>query len=286
VLSAIVVSHNRRDALAATLRELAVLGLFETGEVIVADNNSSDGTPAMVRQCFPMVRLLELTSNLGVEAYNLAAAAAKGDTLLVLDDDSWPDGPSLCAAVDTLAARPSLAAVALLPVHPSSRRAEWRHEAEPDAFPLMGCGNLVRTDVWRDFGGYEPTFFLYRNDTDLALRLLATGRGVAFNPAWIVWHDSPTTRRKSERWLRLATRNWLWLCRRHGEGLPALGGMALGVLAALRHAGPSFRRVWCVLSGVHLGITQEPAPTGAPRTGLARLLALKLGLTDSSPGPR
>lgn len=286
MLSAIVVSHNRRDALERTLRELAALGLFDTGEVIVADNASADGSPAMVRADFPRATLMELTDNLGVEAYNRAAAAAQGDTLLILDDDSWPDGASLRAAVAALHASPTLGAVALLPVHPSTRRAEWRHDAEPDAFPLMGCGNLVRADAWRDLRGYEPTFFLYRNDTDLALRLLAGGRGVAFNPDWIVWHDSPAARRKSERWLRLATRNWLWLCRRHGEGLTALAGMALGVLAALRHAGPSFRRARCVLGGVHLGITQEPAPTGTPRTGLARLLAFRLGLHLPRPDPR
>ncbi|MCE7973088.1 MAG: glycosyltransferase family 2 protein [Leptolyngbya sp. PLA1] len=278
MLSAIVVSHNRREALARTLRELAAIGLFQAGEVIVADNASADGSAAMVRERFPGVRLLELSDNLGVEAYNLAAAEARGDTLLILDDDSWPDGDSLRTALATLDARPGLGAVALLPVHPRTNRAEWHHGAEPDAFPLMGCGNLVRADAWRELGGYEPTFFLYRNDTDLALRLLATGRGVAFNPEWVVWHDSPAARRKSERWLRLATRNWLWLCRRHGEGLTALTGMSLGVLAAMRHAGPSFRRVWTVLSGIYLGITQEPAPSDTPRTGLARLLAFRLGM--------
>ncbi len=283
MLSAIVVSHNRRDALARTLRELAALGLFDTGEVIVADNASADGSPAMVRAEFPRAALLELSENVGVEAYNLAAAASRGGTLLILDDDSWPDGPSLRAAQQALAAHPTLGAVALLPVHPATHHAEWRHGPEPQAFPLLGCGNLIRADVWRALGGYEPSFFLYRNDTDLALRILAAGRGVAFDPAWIVWHDSPAARCKSERWLRLATRNWLWLCRRHGDGLTALAGMALGVLAALRHAGPSFRRARCVLGGVRLGLTQEPAPTGTPRTGLARLLAFRLGLHHPHP---
>ncbi|MCC6950239.1 MAG: glycosyltransferase [Phycisphaerales bacterium] len=286
MLSAIVVSHNRRHALARTLHELAALGLFDAGEVIVADNASTDGSPAMVRTEFPRAAVLELSENLGVEAYNLAAAAARGDTLLILDDDSWPDGPSLRAAQGALATRPELAAVTLLPVHPSTQLPEWSHGPEHEAFPLMGCGNLIRAAAWRALGGYEPSYFLYRNDTDLALRLLATGRGIAFDPAWVVWHDSPAARRKSERWLRLATRNWIWLCRRHGEGLTALAGMAMGVLAALRHAGPSFGRVWCVLAGAHLGVTQEPAPAGVPRTGLAGLLAFRLGFSRARPEPR
>src|SRR5690606_34605702 len=89
--------------------------------------------------------------------------------------------------------------------------------APRDDWPVMGCGNLVRRSAWQAVGGYEESFFLYRNDVDLALKLLAAGGkggGVWFDPTWVVWHDSPAAapnRRKSLRWFELATRNWIWL---------------------------------------------------------------------------
>ena len=69
-LSIIVLSYNRIDALRRTLGALA----GREAEIIVADNASTDGTPEMVRHEFPAVRLMDLRENLGVAAFNAAAA--------------------------------------------------------------------------------------------------------------------------------------------------------------------------------------------------------------------
>src|SRR5207253_932781 len=100
--------------------------------------------------------------------------------VLILDDDAHREPAALEAALALLGQRPSIGAVALHPRHPASGASEWpfaeraRTEAE-ERWPVMGCGNLVRTDAWRAVGGYEEGFFLYRNDVDLALKLLAAG---------------------------------------------------------------------------------------------------------------
>src|SRR5262245_29360798 len=133
----------------------------------------------------------------------------------------------------------------------------------------MGCGNPVRTEAWRRVGGYDKDFFLYRNDCDLALKLLAAGLDVRFNPAWIVWHDSPAAARKSDRWLHLATRNWVWLARRHGRGRPAVLGALAGVVWASRQAGFNPLRQWRVLQGATAGLfsSAEPLPPGIEPNG-------------------
>ena len=103
-------------------------------------------------------------------------------------------------------------------------------------WPDFGCGNLVRTELWRQVGGYEEKFFLYRNDTDLALKIRASLSDLAFCPDWWVWHDSVIARRKSVRWLYLSTRNWIWMARRHAVGPRGFVGAALGYLHAHRLA--------------------------------------------------
>lgn len=280
MLSVVILAFNRRDALRSTLRQLAATLASEPHETIVADNASSDGTLDMLRAEFPHVRALAMPTNLGVEAFNRAAASATGDELLILDDDAWPDPASLRAAREAMALDPSVGAVALCPIHPRTHRREWPQITAPsDACPIMGCANLVRTEAWRRVGGYESAFFLYRNDTDLALKLGGAGYRVLVDPAWFAWHDSPATSVKSDRWLELATRNWCWLARRHGTALTRRRAIALGVLWACVQAGLDPDRLTRVFRGAWHGCMTKapPLPRGVPGNdaGLRALIALQ-----------
>ncbi len=270
-LSVIILSFNRREALLRTLREIDTWRATINAEVIVVDNASSDGSPDAVREHAPWARLIVQAANTGVAGFNAGAALATGDTFLILDDDSWPDPAALTAALALLTAKPTIAAVTLVPKHPKTNAIEWPFvtRATP-RFTVMGCGNLVRADAWRKVAGYESGFFLYRNDTDLAMKLLGAGFDVYMDPAWIVWHDSPAALDKSERWLQLATRNWLWLCRRHGGSWRVkVLAATLGVITALRHAGPSLSRLRKVLRGVTDGVDLDapPLPPAVITTG-------------------
>ncbi|HRQ73291.1 MAG TPA: hypothetical protein PLU35_09715, partial [Phycisphaerales bacterium] len=133
-----------------------------------------------------------------------------------------------------------------------------RLEGPRDDWPVMGCCNLVRTAAWRALGGYDEAFHLYRNDVDLAMRLLAAGGGVHVNPGWRCEHDSPAAARKSDRWFRTATRNWVWLARRHGRGPWKPLGLALGWLWAHRLAGARPRSHAAVARGALEGLSHRP----------------------------
>lgn len=279
-LSIVIVAYNRKDALLRTLAHLSSSEPSASAEVIVVDNASADGTAEAVRERFPAVRCLELAENTGVAAFNRGVEAASGQTVLILDDDSWPDPTALALALALLEEREDVAGVALHPRHPDGGRSEWpfarRVRQACDAWPLMGCGNLVRKDAWRRAGGYCEGFFLYRNDTDLALGLSTVGK-VWFDPSWVVWHDSPAATRKSVRWCHLATRNWLWMARRHSRH-PGRFWAWLGVLQAFRLAGSRPAAVMAVVRGVFDGLfgTAPPTTASAPE-GWKALIALRLG---------
>jgi len=282
VLSVVVLSFNRKDALARTLRELeSLLPLSGGGEIIVVDNASTDGTQQALRKSFPRVKLVALPENVGVAGFNRGVEMAAGETLLILDDDAWPTASAVRGASALLARNPNVGAVSLLPRHPASGKAEWPHATTPQhRWPFMGCGLLVRAEAWKRVRGYEERFFLYRNDTDLSLKLLAAGYDVRFEPAWIVWHDSVAADRKPVRWLRIATRNWAWMTRRHGRGAWALIGMAIGFTWALRLAGFHPARLAAVVRGVLDGLfsSRPPLPEGIVPDGaaFARLIKLRL----------
>lgn len=258
MLSVIVLSYNRKDVLRRTLGHLRAILPTITGEseTIVVDNNSTDQSAEMVAADFSDVRLLRLPENVGVAAFNRAAEIAKGDFLLILDDDAWPDGPSLQAALDYLRPEDDVhASIALMPVHPATGVVEWPFLDRPQTYwPFMGCGNLIRKSAWDHLGGYEESFFLYRNDTDLALKLLGSGLECDASPDWIVWHDSPHAARKSDRWLELATKNWVLLARRHARGWRLPFAIVLGWLSSCRHAGLSLHRLRLVTRGFLAGV--------------------------------
>lgn len=279
-LSIVVVAYNRKDALLRTLVRLHAHEPTASAQIIVVDNASNDGTVQALRERYPGVQSIALEANTGVAAFNTGVRAATGRTVLVLDDDACPDTKALSLALALLDDRPEVAAVALHPRHPDGGRSEWpfaRLIADAtDAWPVMGCGNLVRKDAWDRVGGYCEGYFLYRNDTDLALSLQGVG-GVWFDPSWVVWHDSPAAARKSVRWCHLATRNWIWMARRHARGLQRLMA-CLGVLQALRLAGPRPRALAGVFQGTLEGLTRAAPPVGVRAPGAWKaLMALRLG---------
>lgn len=293
-LTVIVLSYNRWDALRATLQSLladpTVQAAGGAESILVADNGSTDGTPGKLAAEFPGVGVMAMDTNLGVEAFNLAVGACESDLVLVLDDDATVVPRALRSAVECLEARPELGAVAFLPRHPRTGRAEWSFGERDDvgrwtsdAWPVMGCANLVRRRDWAAAGGYEQEFFLYRNDTDLALKMLAMRRGVYFDSTWVALHDTAAGAgsRKSARWHRMATRNWVWVCRRHGRGAARVGAAAAGWVWAHALAGLSPARQWATLRGGVEGVVSAPPPLNAAvapdGSHLAGLLALRRG---------
>ncbi|MGE3109592.1 MAG: glycosyltransferase [Phycisphaerales bacterium] len=278
-LSIIVLSYNRREMLGATLARLDAMAELRGAEIIVVDNGSADGSADAARAACPRATVVPLATNMGVAALNEGVNAAGREFVLVLDDDAWPEPGVLTSALSLLRRRADVDAVALHPLHPVTKASEWpfarcEKAGTPrisDRWPVMGCGNLVRRSVWTAVGGYESEYFLYRNDTDLALKILAQpgARGVYFDSSWVVWHDSPAAAAKSRRWHFLATRNWIWTARRHGRGLSGLAGLVLGWMWAHKTAGLAAGKHWHTLRGAAAGVFTSPPPlaSGITRRG-------------------
>jgi hypothetical protein len=93
-LSIIIVSWNVRDKLRKNLEALMKVEGDFSFETIVVDNDSNDGTAAMVEENFPQVRLMANKENLGfAKANNQALASAAGNFILLLNPDMeiYPD---------------------------------------------------------------------------------------------------------------------------------------------------------------------------------------------------
>lgn len=92
-LTVVIVSFNTKEYLDGTLRSLEKI-LQKDWNVVVVDNGSTDGSPALVRQKFPFVTLIESKKNLGfAAANNLALCAVSTPYVWLLNSDTavFPD---------------------------------------------------------------------------------------------------------------------------------------------------------------------------------------------------
>lgn len=284
-VSVVVATRNRADILRGSLvRMRAALGGLSAEILIVDDASDACYAETLVGEGLAD-RVVMMARNSGVDAFNAGAACARGRYLLVLDDDAWVDGSCLVSAVEELDRDATLGAVALHPRHPGTGASEWRFlgvgRPASRCWPLIGPGSLVRASAWRAVGGYERRYFLYGNDTDLALKLLGSGWGVFMRPDLAVWHDCTTASRRPMQWFRLAVRNRVWTARRHARGLPALGYAMASVLEAHWRARCDPRRHVSVMAGAALGLVRRPPglPANVRRDGrgMVGLFAVRSG---------
>ncbi len=144
MISYLLPTRNRPGILRETLEALGRLPRHDA-EVIVVDNFSESATeaPAVLDNGFE-VRMLRLPLNAGAAARNAGAEAARGDWLVMLDDDSHPldDGH-----IDVIAEAPPDVAAIGAEIH-LPRGSETTREAGglPEVF--VGCGAAVRRETY------------------------------------------------------------------------------------------------------------------------------------------
>ena len=213
-VSVAILSCNRRDDLRLTLN-----GLLERGpvwrEILVADNASSDDTPAMLRAEFPSVRLIETGGNRGVAGINQAYRAATGAWVLSLDDDSCPDLASWEPLCRALASNPPYAAITC---SVRSRPAGATVAGEPVLVPYLGfhqAGGLLRRDLVDKLGGFDEDLFLWGVELHLTARAALAGFRTARCDSAVVVHRATPLNRSSRRHAYYYCRNLFLLLLRH-----------------------------------------------------------------------
>jgi GT2 family glycosyltransferase len=221
--SVIVVSYNScadlEPCIASILKELG-----PQDEVIVVDNDSTDGSADLVAERYPMVRLIRGANTGYAGGNNRGAAIATGEFLVFLNPDTALQPGALAALLAPLSAQPHACSE-----HASEiRRAEIGlttacvvHMGRPDV--INACGNTMhytgltycrgagrprseyvvsaevdavsgaafamRRTLFAELGGFDEQFFMYVEDTDLSWRAGLAGYRCLYVAEALVAHD-------------------------------------------------------------------------------------------------
>ena len=211
-LSVIIVSYNVLDYLRESIRSVIVASAGIETEIIVVDNDSHDGSVAMIESEFPEVRLIVSGSNEGFSAAcNRGITASSGDFILILNPDTLIFPDALSKALLFMKRNPDAGAAGARMTDgngrflPESKRGFpspltsffklnglWRIFPRSALFNayylghlpedrtcradiLTGAFMLIRRKALEQSGHFDTRFFMYGEDIDLSWRIGMAG---------------------------------------------------------------------------------------------------------------
>ncbi|MGI8857370.1 MAG: glycosyltransferase family 2 protein [Thermomicrobiales bacterium] len=241
-VSVVIVTYNGR-----ALLESCLLALFGGSrcpdEIIVIDNDSTDDTVPWLHHTYPVSCVLRCSANLGFAAANNAGIrASSGSFVMTLNNDTQvaPDAlarltttldeadASVGAAMSTMvfAESPTIIASAGLETFTNGvvRDAGVGEAINPRRapFPIFGPSAgaaLYRRAALDDVGLFDPAFFMYLEDADLAWRLRLRRWSTVTVPDAIIRHAvSATAGYGSPRKVYYLARNRWWCIAKNMPG--------------------------------------------------------------------
>lgn len=209
--SVIIVNFNGGDALLACLQSVLCQHQGE-GEIILVDNASTDDSIERAERMYHQVRVLRSDVNLGFGGgNNLGARHATGKYLAFLNPDTlvapgWLE--SLIAAMEQDASI-GLATSRIMLLGDRDHINTCGNDVHYTGLTLCrgmghsgdsladveevgaasGAAFVMRRELFEALGGFDDSFFLYMEDTDLSIRVRLTGQRCIYVPDSVVFHE-------------------------------------------------------------------------------------------------
>lgn len=244
LVSVIIPSRDHSEVLRACVVSLFERSVYRAFEVIVVENHSAEPETRalydeLTKTYGPAFRVLDVSDEIEGFNYsrliNLGAATAKGEYLLLLNNDTEVRSPDFMAEMLGYLQRPEVGVVGaklyfrdgltqhagmLVGPHGAVCHPNQDFESDRDGYlsravrpgnfsAVTGACQMVRKSVFDEVGGYDEAFAVGFNDVDFCFRVRETGRLVTFTPYAELFHYEFVSRgrevadsSKFERWKR------------------------------------------------------------------------------------
>jgi GT2 family glycosyltransferase len=219
LVSIVILNWNGKGYLEKFLPGLVQHSQMEGAEIVVADNDSSDGSVPFLESAFPRIRLIRLDRNYGFTGgYNRALKQLDSKYYLLLNSDievtqGWLDPlvGHMEAHGDCGACTPKFrdyyrkthfeyagAAGGYLDrygypfcrgrIFDQMEEDTGQYDQLTEVFWGSGACLMVRAELFRRAGGLDEQFFAHMEEIDLCWRLKRMGCTICFIPASTVYH--------------------------------------------------------------------------------------------------
>ncbi len=274
-LSVIIVNYNVKYFLEQCLHSAIKACLKIDAEILVVDNNSTDGSREYLPKLFPAVTFIWNESNVGfAKANNQAVEMAKGRFILYLNPDTILPEDCIDTCLKFLANNPSAGAVGVKMVDGTGRFLKESKRAFPSPltslfkltglarlFPrsklfaryhlghlsenknqevdvLAGAFMMLPKKVLTEIGYFDERFFMYGEDVALSYRIQQAGyKNFYLFETTIIHFKGESTKRGSLNYVRLFYKAMSLFVKKHYSGTKAGLFVFLIQLAILVRAG-------------------------------------------------
>ena len=252
-LSIVIVNYNVRYFIEQCLHSVSRAVRNIQAEVFVVDNNSVDGSCAMIREKFPWVILIENKTNEGFsKANNQAVEHATGRYILLLNPDTVVEEDTFEKCIGFMDEHPDAGALGVKMIDgtgnflPESKRALptpavafYKIFGLSVIFPhsrifgryhlgyldmnktheieiLAGAFMFIRKKVLDITGLLDETFFMYGEDIDLSYRITRAGyKNYYFPETTIIHYKGESTRKGSINYVLVFYRAMIIFAKKH-----------------------------------------------------------------------
>lgn len=223
-LSIVIVNHNVEHLLKECLQSVYCNTRQISFEIIVVDNNSTDGSVEMLRKEFPGVKLIENQENLGfAKATNQGLRESRGRYVLLLNPDTVVLSGALDKMVEFMEANSQAGALGCKLLYPDGslqpscrsfptlttaffentgleklfpknkvigrhRIGYWDHNDIREVDQPTGAALMVRQEILSQVGLMDEQFYMYYDDIDWCYRIKKRGWKIYLIPLAQIIH--------------------------------------------------------------------------------------------------
>jgi GT2 family glycosyltransferase len=212
--SIVIVNYNGLRVIVPCLDSLHQHLPISDVEIIVVDNASSDGSRDRITQQFPAVKLIQLNKNRGFgAANNVGVQAARGEFLWLLNSDTLlttnvlpvlqaklidhpdvgivgpkllnPDGSfqlSVAYEIGLWGEFKTLQLVKRYRVADNRPALSQRYSVDQYVDIVVGAAMFMRRSLFATIGGFDETFFMYFEESDVCQRVRELGYKILYTP--------------------------------------------------------------------------------------------------------
>jgi GT2 family glycosyltransferase len=191
-VSIMITTRNRVGELRRTIQMLGKLDP-SPDEILITADGCTDDTAEFVSSALPNAKLIVNQTAIGsVASRDRMMREAKGDLVLALDDDSYPEQSHCIPRTVTFFQQRSELAV----LHFHQRTDEYPEtlagtkigSEERLTRSFANSGAVLRRSTYLQLPGFEPRFYHMYEEPDYALQCVAAGYDVLFSPIVTIRH--------------------------------------------------------------------------------------------------
>lgn len=218
-IAIVILNWNGSSLLRKYLPSVIEHSRGENISVIIADNGSSDNSVELLKTRFPEIKIILLEQNYGfARGYNEALNRIDSDYFVILNSDVEVTPDWITPCIERMEADKTIGAVQpKIRSHTERNKFEYagatggfidrygypfcrgrllnvieedlgQYDFATPVFWATGACMFVRSEVFKESGGFDPDFWAHMEEIDLCWRMKNQGYSVWYEPKSVVYH--------------------------------------------------------------------------------------------------